>query len=60
VFGAVDGLLLSGGRGDGSSRLDGTSGSLDLSIVDLANGLKGSHNGAGSESSENEGVLHLE
>ncbi len=54
VLCAVDGLLLDGGRGDGSSSLDGTSGDLDLTIGDLAGGLESSHNGAGAKGSESE------
>lgn len=54
VGGAVHGLLPNGGRGDGSRSLDGTNGSLKLSVGDLADGLKSSHDGAGSESSEGE------
>ena len=49
---AVDGLLLDGGRGDGSSSLDGTGGDLDLTIGNLASGLKSSHDGAGAKGSE--------
>ena len=54
VLGAVDGLLVDGGRGDGRRWRGGTGGRLDLAVVDLAHWLHRTQDGAGAEGGEDE------
>ena len=60
VLGAVDGLLLDGGRGDGGCWRSSAGRGLNLTVDNLADSLLRSHDGASAEGSEDERVLHFD